>query len=704
MADGGDGLLPGLREDLRLIPGAPDANGQASWLISDPVKHRFIQIDIEAHAIFHAWGRARTQSELRALLLAETGRDIGASEIAALVRFAQANELIDPDDGGWRDFTRRALAAKPNWAMWLVHNYLFVKIPLLRPDAFLARTARFVAPLYTRGFALVWAVITLIGLYLVSRQFDAFLRTFPHFFSLGGAALYVVTLAVVKTCHEMGHAYTAARYKCRVPTMGVAFLVMAPMLYCDVTDAWKLTRRRERIAIDAAGMAAEFILAGFATFLWAFLPDGGLRSAAFLVATTSWVASVAINLSPFMRFDGYYLLSDMLGVGNLQSRAFALGRWRLREMLFGLGAKPPDRLSPELRRGLILYAWAIWIYRLVVFFGIALLVYHYFFKALGVLLFIVEIGWFIAKPIADEVQAWWSMRNDISRQGRTFVSLGVASLAAAVFVVPWSGRVEAPAQMEPKNYERLFAPGPAQIAAVHMAPGQAVAAGDLLIALQSPKIEHEASLARTRLALINARLARRAADGRDRGDSLSLETELAMTQEKLAGLAREQAQLAIRAPHAGRVAEVNPDLNIGRWIARDEELGILVEPGPMVARGYLSEEAVARVDVGATGSFVGDFLGQGAQPLSVADIAYAGAAKVDIPSLASAYGGPIAVRETLDHALIPETGLYLVTMDLPADADGRVSRGTAVIAGRRESMAARFWRQIARVLVRETGA
>ena len=100
----------------------------------------------------------------------------------------------------------------------------------------------------------------------------------------------------------------------------------------DTTDAWRLRNHRERLIINFAGILTELHLALIATFLWAILPDGGFKSVAFFIATTSWISSLAINVSPFMRFDGYYVFADWLKAENLQPRSFALARWQLREI------------------------------------------------------------------------------------------------------------------------------------------------------------------------------------------------------------------------------------------------------------------------------------------------------------------------------------------------------------------------------------
>ncbi len=201
----------------------------------------------------------------------------------------------------------------------------------------------------------------------------------------------------MKAIHELGHALMATRYGVKVPSMGVALMVLAPFLYSDVSDAWRLASRRQRLAIDWAGILAELMLASVALTAWVFLPDGMLKTIAFVTATTSLVMSLVLNLNPFMRFDGYYILADWTGIPNLQTRAIVVGRWLMREVLFGLGAQPPEPFSRRALVILALYAYAIWIYRFFLFLGIALLVYHATFKVLGIILFLIEIGWFIAR-------------------------------------------------------------------------------------------------------------------------------------------------------------------------------------------------------------------------------------------------------------------------------------------------------------------
>ncbi|MEG1042902.1 MAG: site-2 protease family protein, partial [Pseudomonas sp.] len=267
------------------------------------------------------------------------------------------------------------------------------------------------------------------GLWGVSRSWGEFTATLVDSLTWQGLLAYGLTLGLVKMLHELGHGFTAKRFGCRVPTMGIAFLVLWPVAYTDTNEVWKLTRRDQRLKVAGAGIVTELVIAAWALLAWVWLPDGAPKSMAFLLATTTWVSTLAINASPFMRFDGYFLLSDFLQMPNLHSRAFALARWDLREKLFKLGEPAPESFTDSKRRWLIVFAWATWIYRLVLFLGIAALVYHFFIKALGILLFLVEIVWFIAKPLWSEISAWYKRWPQIihSRRAR-WSAIGLIAL------------------------------------------------------------------------------------------------------------------------------------------------------------------------------------------------------------------------------------------------------------------------------------
>ena len=434
--------LPALREELALLPGPVLPDGQPSWTLHDPVRNLFFRIDWPTFELLQRWG-AGSPAEMAQSVCDSTTLQLTEDDVKGVAQFLVGNQLTQPvrDAATSRKLAERLAQIRGTPWNWLLHHYLFFRVPLVKPDAWLGRWKGWVGWCYSPAFFGLTFLAFLLGLFQVVRQWDGFTAQLVDTFSLEGLASYAVALVCVKTLHELGHAFTAKRLGCRVPTMGVAFMVLWPMAYTDTNDAWRLTDARQRLQVACAGICTEMAIAAWATAAWGLLPDGPLRSAAFVLATTSWIATLAVNASPFMRFDGYFILSDLLDLPNLHERSFALARWKLREWLFALGEDAPEPLPARRRRWMIAFAWCTWVYRLVLFIGIALLVYHLFFKLLGVFLFVVEIAWFIWRPVRSELQAWGQRRRRIAQRGRTWVSLLVAMAVVLVSGLWMMGRV-----------------------------------------------------------------------------------------------------------------------------------------------------------------------------------------------------------------------------------------------------------------------
>ena len=445
----------------------------------------------------------------------------------------------------------------------------------MAPDAFLNRAwpwlARFGPRLLRYGLPATLA----LGVFLVSRDWQRFVGTFPHLFSLGGALAFGVALFFAKLCHEFGHAFMAKRAGCRVQSMGVAFMVLLPMFYTDVSDAWRVNDRRARLLIGAGGVLAELLLACLALLAWSLLPDGPGRTAAFMLASATWITTLVVNLNPFMRFDGYFLISDFWEVDNLQGRAFALCRWRLREFLFGYGAPAPEPWSPKMQRRLLIWGYGSWLWRAALFFGIALAVYHLFFKVLGIFLMLVELVWFIFLPIMREWRQWWSRREQA--HGPRVLLSGLALLGLLlVLIVPWRSSVELPTMLEAGRASALHAPTAARVKAVNVTDGQKVAQGDVLIELESPDLESRLAIVRREIQIQQLLMRRQASRSETAADAGIVEQRLAEAVAEYRGLdgparapvvartaGRQRARSA--AEHDGRALAVDPAMRWPEW-------------------------------------------------------------------------------------------------------------------------------------------
>ncbi|MGE5465817.1 MAG: secretion protein HylD, partial [Ignavibacteria bacterium] len=222
--------LPALREELALYPGPRMPDGQPSWTLHDPVRNQFFRIDWLGFEILSRWALAEW-SAIVASISRETTLRPQPGDVDAVVRFLVGNQLVQPGAGKAEALADMQAKTRGDWKTWLLHHYLFFRIPLVRPDAWLNRWAPRVAPLFSRGFAYLTLAALVLGLLEVYRDWERFSSTLVDTVSVQGLLNYGVALFAVKLLHELGHAFTAKRYGCRIPAMGVAFLVMLPVAY-----------------------------------------------------------------------------------------------------------------------------------------------------------------------------------------------------------------------------------------------------------------------------------------------------------------------------------------------------------------------------------------------------------------------------------------------------------------------------------------
>ena len=698
--------LPGLRQDLQLLAGEVQADGAPSWRIHDPVRNRFFDIGWIEFELLQRWREGATPAELIAEVSASTPLHPSDEELANLAVFLDQHQLLAPSSAQRRDALKQRCAARklPLWKQ-LLHHYLFFRIPLLRPDAWLERVSPALAWVFGKTFLGTTLAAGLLGVYLASRQSEALSSAFGYFFNLEGMVYYALATSVAKVVHELGHALAAKRRGLRVPTVGVAFLVMMPVLYTDTSESWKLTRRADRFAIAGAGIALELMLAAWTTLAWAFCPDGTLRSAFFLLATTTWIWTLAVNASPFMRFDGYFLLSDLTGLPNLHERCFALARRMLRSVLFGYRVPDPEpALSPGAQRAMIAFALLTWIYRLTLFLAISVLVYTLFFKLLGIFLMAVEIGWFVVLPIARELAAIG--RERARWRWRPLAWMGLfAALALLLWLLPIKREVSAPALARAAHDIAVFSPVSARVVDVKVTIGQRVRQGDVLLHLESPDLASRAERARLRAEGYTAEAARTSASSAQLEKRLIVEQQLGEALADEAGARAEIDALTVRAPYAGQVRDLPSDLVAGRWINARHPLLRVVDDGATEIEAYLGENQIGAISVGQAVRFYPAAPGLPVIDGTVDEVDPAAGHGIRHPLLASPHGGGIVATQAARDTFVAHEAIYLVRIRAnPGEPRlAQVARGTVRIEAKLLSIGWSKISHVVSVIVRESG-
>jgi putative peptide zinc metalloprotease protein len=685
--------LPPLREDLGLHAGPTLKTGIPTWVVEDPLRGRFYRIGWLEFELLSRWscGDAR---KLLQLVSQETLLRPSLQEVQAVRQFLLQHELVINEQ--LMQTAREGQSKQASLPTRALHSYLMFRIPLVNPDQFLARTLPLVRLVLSVQALWMSALVGLVGLFFAFQQWDTFASTFVETLTLQGLMSYSIALAFAKVVHELGHAYTAKQLGLHVPRMGVAIVLLLPMLYTDTGQTWRLPRRRDRFAIAVAGMRIEVMLAAWCTLAWSFLPDGALRSAFFFLATSSWLITLAINASPFLRFDGYYMMSDATGIPNMHDEAARSVKHFVRRYLLGIEDPEPLLEGEPIPKWLLVFGLATMLYRLVLFVGIAVMVYHYFFKLLGIFLFVVEIWWFILRPVWSEVKLWWRERTRI-RVMPALRSTLLFSLLLAVLFVPWQGRIFADGWIRAGKETALYAPRPATLN--QPIPQGLVQADQVVALLQAQELHLREARASARLGSLDSRLQAVAVNESLPETARSTRAQMAQQRIEAEGVLAEARQLQLNAPFAGQLVDVAHDAHPGSVISRQEVLVRVIDPSSWIAEVFINEDDLNRLRPGAA---VKAYLrGVGLDRLD-GRVETVDAVPVDqLPAemLVDRYGGPFLTADDA-NSLKPRRTLYRVRVHLQGAPRMQQARlASFVIQAQPTSLADSLWRGAMSALV-----
>lgn len=692
-----------LRRDLDISVMPDIGAGGASVVVADPVRGRYFKLHWPESGLLLAWRNGGVAAELPVRARRLFGLDANTATIDGVVSFARTNHLVEAGDGAtWRELATQAAARRTGLLSRLLHNYLFFRLPLVQPDRALRRWVPLLSFVFTAQFWLAVFCLAALGLYLAGRNIKELSAAVDASLTVQALPVFGIAVLALKVVHEVGHALAAARVGCRVPSMGIAVMLGAPLCYTDVSDTWRLARSQDRLVVVFAGVAAEAVVATLCLLAWLLLDDGALRQLCFALATTAIGLSLLVNLNPLMRYDGYFALSDWWEIPNLQSRAFDIVCWHLRETLFALAEPPPESLPAPLIRKLLVYGWAAAIYRVFLFLGIALLLFYVAGKAIGIVLASIEIGIFIVMPVMREVLEWWKLRNRIVATRRSRITALWCGLFVAAIFVPWIGSVTAPAVLVAADEAPLHLPQGAQLTEVAVRERQFVRAGDVLFRARAPELERDRARNLLELDTLEQQAARWHAHERDRDLRVVIESRLTAAREKLAGVERRMAQLIVTAPFDGWIVDLDVVARAGNWFAVGAPLARIVGGAGVRARAVIGESDLARLRIGGAGVFISEDPGHRSVSLQVVDIRPASDGRLSEPALSERHGGSIPTGGQRGDQLTRNAGFEVTLMGANAGPD-QLLRGAVHVEAERISPARLLARSVARIVVREQG-
>jgi putative peptide zinc metalloprotease protein len=556
-----------MRPDLVVRP--QQFSGHQHWVVKDPISLRYFHLLDEEYSILRMLDGHTSLREIQQQFQRRFApRRIRPPQLQSLLHELHSKGLVLVD-AAHQDRQLLERQRRQRRLRWLEtgSSLLALRFPGVDPEPLL----RWLEPrcrwLFTRAARAAWLILALSAAGLATIHFDTLLQRLPKFhsfFTAENLLVFLLAMILIKVFHELAHAVTCKYFGGECHQIGVMLLVFTPCLYCDVSDAWLLPSKRQRIAISAAGIYLEVFLASVCTFLWWYTQPGLLNSLALNIVMLCSVGTLVFNGNPLMRFDGYYIFADLVEIPNLQARSRqALSR---RLAAWGLGMdSPSDRVFTE-RRGVLLTSYAVssLVYRCVVIVGIyyflseVLRPYRLQFLAQAFILvtiagMIAPPAWRLAKLLREPL-----MRRRIRRSHAIRSAIVLLGLAVTVLAVPLPCRVSAPLALELKDARPVYVTT-AGIVDKTVPHGSRVAAGDVLARLIKPETRMEVVELTSRRDRQSQQLrhleARRGVDPDAASQIPSARQMLADLEERLRQLERYEDMLELRAPVAGHVIQ-----------------------------------------------------------------------------------------------------------------------------------------------------
>ncbi|MGB8170657.1 MAG: hypothetical protein WCF18_24350 [Chthoniobacteraceae bacterium] len=460
-------------------------------------------------------------------------------------------------------------------AQWM--NIMFMRFPLLDPDRFLVRTLPLVGKFITPLGALLWLAVVGFGLKVVAENAAGLWDQTQSVLSPSNLPMLYVVLILVKTAHEFGHAYFCRKWGGEVHVMGVMLMIFTPVPYVDATASWGFRSHGRRALVGAAGMIVEVFIAALAAQVWARTAPGAAHNIAHNIMFVASVSTLVFNLNPLLRFDGYYILSDLLEQPNLHQNSTAQLRYLAEHYLFGVKKAVNPARTRSGAWGFAAFGIASGIYRVIVFSGILLAVADHFL-IIGVIMAAVCLISWVTVPMVKLFQ-YLAANPKIERvRFRAIaVSAGIAVLLLTILqLIAFPSHFRASGVVRATERTELVTETAGVVAELLSRPGAPVAKDQPLLRLTNPELELDLAQNRARAEEIDARLMKAQKD--ETADLKPLMQTHEAIADRLAKLQHDADHLVVRARHAGVWIAPGIEDYLGRWLIRGANLGLLVNP------------------------------------------------------------------------------------------------------------------------------
>jgi putative peptide zinc metalloprotease protein len=486
---------------------------------------------------------------------------------------------------------RRVQQRRSKWMKNFL-NPMSIRFPLWDPDRFISATYPYIKWLFTWRGGILWLAVVMPALFMAASHWNDLTENLSDrvLSSSNLLALWLV-FPLVKLLHELGHAYTTKAGGGEVHEMGIMLLVLMPVPYVDATAATAFRSKRHRAVMGAAGMTVELFLAALAIYVWLMVEHGVIHALAFNVIFVAGLSTLIFNGNPLLRFDGYHILSDLIEIPNLGSRANQYMGYLVQRYAFGKQDALQMTETKSERLWLAFYAVASFAYRLFVTFAIIVFIVGELFF-IGVVLALWSVASMLIIPLVKGIH-YVFYSPALHRERRRAVNLTVGS---TVFIVLFSLAVPVPFHRQAEGV--IWVPEDAEIRAstsgfvqrLAADPGAHVSKGAIVIESHDPDLITQTVSQRARVEQLEVEYSSTFLD--DRVKSAIVHDELEKERALLARLENRIESLAVEARTSGRlVVPAAPDLP-GKFVQQGELMGYVLEGAIRTVRVVLTQDDI----------------------------------------------------------------------------------------------------------------
>jgi putative peptide zinc metalloprotease protein len=542
--------------------------GRSYWVVKEPVGLRYFRFQDEEFAVLNMLKGGVSLQDIKERFEKEFApHKITYQDLQHFIGTLHRSGLVVSDaPGQGQQLKKRGDERRRKELLAKLSNILAIRFKGIDPDRLLNWLYPLTRWLFHPVTVLGVAVLAMSALLLITVQFDVFrsrLPGFEQFFGPKNWAYLAIVLGVTKILHEFGHGLLCKHYGGECHEMGVMFLVLTPCLYCNVSDSWMLPNKWHRAAIGAGGMYIELILASIATFAWWFSDPGLLNHLALRVMFICSISTVLFNGNPLLRFDGYYILADLIEIPNLRQKSTRILQRYAAQWCLGL-EMPEDPFLPQRNQFLFaLYTIAAVAYRWFIFFSILYFLNKVFepygLQIIGRAIAIMGLFGLVIQPLYVTGKFLHVPgRMDQVKWPRFYATLAIfASLIAVVLFCPFPRYVKCPLQIEPCEAATVYVSMPGRLAEIFARPGDHVQPGDRLVELENLALLAEVGALRNEKSDYEAQLKTlQATRSSDPEADAQIKQVAAMVQAKSEQLEEREADLAklhVIAPVSGTV-------------------------------------------------------------------------------------------------------------------------------------------------------